>query len=347
MSRMTILYSELAEYSVACFRVLVDQDVDLQLVHWPVNSEAPFKFDLGFCKATSRDSISDDALLAEVQNFNPEIILASGWMDKGYLKVCRKFSGKIPTVLSLDNHWYGTLKQRLATLIAPFTLLRSFSHAYVPGRIQKEYALRLGFAESKVFTGFYSADSVKFKRFAEELSLQTLAANKRFIYLGRYVEHKGVFDMWEAFTLFRRDYPDWELWCVGTGDQFENRVKTDGIKHFGFVQPSDLLPVLKGSSVYILPSHFEPWGVSVHEMAICGFPMILSNQIGSKEAFLDEGKNGFSFAAGDSGEILKVMRSMAEMDESEFVKMGERSRELGRLNSPKMWSEKLLEIIKE
>lgn len=347
MIKIAILYSELAAYSMACFKELSNRDVQLLLVHWPINPEAPFQFDFSFCQAISKDSLNRHELNERIIEFNPELILASGWMDKDYVNVCRNWFGKIPTVLSLDNHWTGSLKQRIATLVSPCTLRKTFSHAFVPGKVQFEYARKLGFPEASIQRGFYSADNQKFIEYGDAIENDQRDISKRFIYLGRYAERKGVFDLWEAFVEFQKTHPDWELWCVGTGDQFENRIESIGIKHFGFVQPSELLPILMECSVYILPSHFEPWGVSVQEMAIAGFPLLLSDQIGSNEAFLNDGVNGFSFKSGDSKQLQERMEQVSKLSDKQFNAMKIESRKLGLTNSPNTWSKRLLNFLNE
>ena len=343
--KVSILYTELADYSIACFRALKDCNVELMLIHWPINPEAPFKFDLSFCdEVISRNERSEESLIKLVQGFNPDLILCSGWMDKTYLKICKQHRNRIPVVLSMDNHWTGSIKQRIATLIAPFKILNAFNRAFVPGEAQKQYAVKLGFEEAEIRTGFYSADTVKFQNIFESTNEQKkLNFPMRFLYLGRYVEHKGIFDLWDAFQKFRLTHPEWELWCVGVGDQFDNRVESEGIRHFGFIQPSDMLPILNETGVYILPSHFEPWGVSVHEMAVAGFPMLLSDKIGSKEAFLDG--NGREFESGNLESLIGAMTWMAKQDVSDLNRMIDRSNELGLKNTPEIWAKKVMTFI--
>lgn len=323
------------------------KDVQVMLVHWPINPEAPFQFDLNFLdKCYSRETLNRDGLFQKVNDFQPDMILCSGWMDKDYVAICKHWHKKIPTVLSMDNHWTGSWKQQAARVLARFTLGKTFNRVFVPGLVQKEYALKLGFRDNQIETGFYSADTQKFDLIYQNgVALKKNLFPNRFLYIGRYVEHKGIFDMWEAFKLFRETNSEWELWCVGTGDQFENRVEGLGIRHFGFKQPSELEPILKETEVYILPSHFEPWGVSVHEMAAAGFPMILSDKIGSREAFLVENENGLIFPSGNVKALLDAMKSMASQNQEDLMKMGDRSHELGMMNTPEIWAEKLLGIV--
>lgn len=310
--------------------------VEVLLVHWPINPEAPFQFDLSFCTSYSRDKVDQKELKALIQTFQPDLILCSGWMDDLYVSICRSWHGKVPTVLSMDNHWTGSLRQQVARMIAPFTILKTFSHAFVPGHIQKEYAVKLGFKPHNIKLGFYSADVDRFDAYYKQFS-KDFSNPIRFLYLGRYAEHKGISDLWSAFVQVKEKHPEVELWCVGTGDMYEDRLEADGIKHFGFVQPGDLLPILRSCQVYILPSHFEPWGVSVHEMAVTGFPMILSSAIGSKEAFLKERENGFVFKSGDVSSLGKAMREFLKLSQEERFKMSGVSRNLSVVNSPKIW----------
>lgn len=347
VSAVTILYTELADYSIACFHALKEQDVNIQLIHWPINPEAPFKFDLSFLDETlERSTLSDQELLRSVRSFQPDLILCSGWMDKGYLKVSSALKADAVTVLSLDNHWTGSFKQQLARIIAPFTLKRSFSKTFVPGEAQRQYALRLGFEEDDIRTGFYSAAVERFvPSYETKRSANEANSPKRFFFLGRYVEHKGIFDLWEAFIHYRKQGGEWELWCAGTGDQYPNRVEHEGIKHLGFVQPYELAPILQQCSVYILPSHFEPWGVSVHEMAVAGFPMLLSDQIGAKEMFLSEGENGSIFQSRNPDSILQKMNWIASKSEEELHAMGKASHDLGMRHTPKHWVEALMSFL--
>ena len=68
-----------------------------------------------------------------------------------------------------------------------------------------------------------------------------------------------------------------------------------------------MLPILQGCGVYILPSHFEPWGVSVHEMGVAGFPMLaLPDAIGAlARPSSKKGRTGRSFLLGMGMHLLK------------------------------------------
>jgi len=344
-TKIVFLYTELAGYFLACVKEL-SRSADILIVRWPVNREAPFKFNSDLpVEILNRKELNDQEMIEKVHKFNPGLLICSGWVDKGYLKVVKSFRKKIPCVLTLDNHWTGSLKQRIAGLISPFYLKRMFTHAWVPGQPQYKFAEKLGFGKSTLLN-FYCADTILFKeKFDQTFESKKQNFPHRFLFVGRYVKHKGIFELWKAFIDLQTETPnDWELWCLGTGEEWANRVEHDKIKHIGFVQPNDMEKYIAETSVYILPSKFEPWGVTVQEFSACGFPILVSGAVGSKEKFLNG--NGFEFEPGSSEEIKKALKKIINLDDDKLIEMGLRSHELGISLTPELWSKNLLSIIK-
>ena len=344
--KIVFLYTEIADYFIsACLELA--KDAQVHIVRWEVAKEAPFQFDFSDkLNIYSRDNYDNPSLQSLINRINPDIIFCSGWIDKGYIKIIKQYSGKVPTVLTMDNHYNGKLKQLGAILFSKYSFLKYFSNAWVPGIPQFKYVKKLGFKEDTVQTGFYCANTTSFNTFYDT-SFNEKRKNypKRFFYLGRYVKHKGIFDLWEAYKSYRRNGGNWELLCVGAGDEWENRMQVDGIIHLGFKQPNEIPEILKSCGVYILPSHFEPWGVSVHEMAAAGLPLILSEKIGAASQFLDIDKNGFQFSSGNIDELEKKLTKVSNLKSSELIEMGNRSHELAQSLTPKQWATKALNFL--
>ncbi|TAJ08647.1 glycosyltransferase [Marinilabiliaceae bacterium JC017] len=317
---------------------------EVHVVRWPVNKEAPFNFDIPEeVHIYNRPDYNNNELLELVTEINPDKIICSGWIDKGYLKVCKHYKNKIPTVLTLDNHWFGNPKQQLARVIAPFHIKRHFSHAWVPGEPQAKYARKLGFG-NKIFTGFYSADTDHFK---EIYQVKSQASNipPRFIYIGRYIPQKGLDLLFKAFIEIHEEHTsDWELWCLGTGELFDERPNHPKIKHHGFVQPADMNKYLKESGVFVLPSRFEPWGVVVHEMAVAGFPMICSSAIGGTTQFLKDDENGFLFENENKEELKQALWKIMNLNQNRLKQMSIKSHQLGMQHTPEKWADIVISI---
>lgn len=340
------LYTELADYTLNCMKqaMLLNANLRIYVVKWPLVDEAPFQFDFGEVRIYNRNSLNFESIKEIIFNNRINTVICSGWIDKDYVKVCRFYKNKIPTVLALDNQWNGSSKQYIAKFLSPWLIKRNFSHSWVPGIKQQKFAKQLGFSTNKINKGFYVANTVVFKDYYSKFKTEKESSfPKRFLFVGRYVKHKGIYDLWNAFIKLHKELEsDWELWCVGTGEEFGNRVIHPKIKHFGFLQPSEFSKVIKGSGVYILPSHFEPWGVSVQEFASAGYPMLLSDKIGSAEVFFKEDENGYLFKSFNEKSILTALKKIISLSEKELLKMQLKSIELSLSITTQEWTRSLM-----
>jgi glycosyltransferase involved in cell wall biosynthesis len=343
--RILIFYFELADYVLNCFNQLLKEDeVKILLISYPVNKEAPFQFYFSDrIQQYDRFNSSKSVLQRAIDQFNPDLVLCCGWKDKYYVQQSRKFHKKnIPVILLFDNHWNGNFKQRLSIFFARLLFKKIFNYAWVPGSDQRLFALKLGFKPSNILTGFYTANT--------ELYLSPgnkKLFNKRLICVARYVPWKGYTELWEAFIeLVEEGLTSWELWCVGHGEGFNNKKLHPNIKHLGFIQPDNMHAILKQTDVFVLPSHFEPWGVVVHEFALAGFPLVLSDEVGSGTAFLKNGENGYSFKARDKESLKEALRKIMICDIEQLDAMGRNSMDLGMKISPDTWVDTITKIIK-
>ncbi len=344
------LFTELAGYIVACMKTLAHtQHVEVHVVRWPVNSVAPFQFSLEGenIHFYERKNYNDAQLLEFAQNLNPNVIFCSGWIDKGYNKVCNHFHKKINIVLGLDNPWRNTLKQNIASVAGPFWLRNYYTHCWVPGASQKKYARRLGFKESKIEEGIYSCDYDAFHQlYLQNRSNKANSFPKKIIFVGRYTELKGILELWKAFIDFQQQTPsDWELWCLGKGELNELFPKHDKIKNIGFVQPSEMHNLIATSGVFILPSHYEHWGVVVHEFAAAGFPLICTTSTGASEAFLKDGYNGYTIPPYEVSSMVEVFKKINAASVDELLTMGDRSAEMAKSITPLTWATTFMKFI--
>lgn len=337
MKKILVFYTELADYVLNSFSYFSDNyNSEIHVIHWPINSEAPFDFNKGskiklYNKENLNSSLSNIA-----KEINPDAIICAGWMDKEYLEVVKQYSNTIPTILTMDNHWEGNLKQHILKYISPFYLKKIFSHIWVPGDPQKEYAKKLQFDDKQILTGFYVANKTVFEKI-------NYRHENTFVYIGRYIEHKGIRDLWTAFVELKKEFPNnWKLKCIGTGEMWDKRIKHDDINHIGFLQPSEISNHIKGG-VFILPSHFEPWGVVVHEFAMAGFPMVISNKVGAGTKFLNN--NGFLFSSGNIPDLKEKMRLIMNTTDEEVKEYSNQSKLNSKLISNEYWAEQLNDVL--
>jgi len=325
--KVVILFSRLSDYMLNVFDYWTkNSDVELFVFRKSVDQkEAPFQFCNDYININLLNENEYDklGLLNQVIEINPQMIICGGWSDKRYLNVVDHFYGRIPTVMTMDNQWYADLRQYLALLASRLFLVRKFTNIWVPGRPQREYALKLGFKSSQIIPGLYVANKNNFSR---EVINPERKFTRRFIFTGRYIEIKGLLELWQAFIELQEDetLKDWELLCIGTGPLFSEKINHPKVTHAGFVQPHDLKKYMADGGVFVLPSHVEPWGVVVHEFALAGFPLLVSHRVGAASAFIDE-TNGIVFESGNKEQLKTALTKISQYSVDKLLQMGDSS----------------------
>lgn len=344
------LYPEMAGYLFDCIKEVREQFpvYEFHIVRWPLNAEAPFSFgELEGVTWYTKSDYSETELLSFCQALNPDHVFCSGWNDSTYLKICKALKGKVSITLLLDNYWENTLRQHVASLLGPFFTKRHFDSVWVPGKLHKKYAKKLGFKTKQIFTQFYCADVANFDiEFQANKSQKRKHYPHRFLYVGRYLTLKGVEDLWNAFTVAKgQTNNDWELCMVGAGELFESRKIHPAIKHLGFIQPNELPAIIKDNGVFVMPSHYDHWGVAVHEFAAAGLPLICSEKVGAASQFLIQSENGYLFPIKSPSKMAEVMIQMMNKSDEELATMGEKSNELGLTLTYQNWITTLKNIV--
>ena len=121
--------------------------------------------------------------------------------------------------------------------------------------------------------------------------MESDSARHGLIFIGRFTEPKNVFSLLEAV-----DGLDLKLTLVGAGaleDQLRKFALDRDIsaRFIGIVPHGQLPELLRKSSVYILPSHYEGHPKTLLEAMACGVPVIGANSPGIREV-IDDGETG-------------------------------------------------------
>lgn len=349
VKRLLFLFSELADYSVACFDALkrTYPNIEILVIHYPVHSEAPFTFSFdSSIKYSCILGYSDyNALKRRLEDYSPDKIVCAGWMNKWYVRYCMFKRRSVVSIITMDNIWTGSLKQRLFSTFSFLLIRRIFHFIWVPGERQVHYARRLGYTDGRILKSLYSCDTHKFREISKQYEIEKRRRfPHRFVCVARYVPQKGYQLLWEAFIEWKRNNEnDWELWCAGTGEGFEKRTFHPQIKHLGFVEKDRWKLILSETGVFVLPSIHEPWGVVVHEFAAAQYPLLVSNNVGSTEAFLSA-ENGFKFDPENKKQLIRQFNNISKMTDAQLFDMGQKSERLAMQITPELWARTLMSV---
>lgn len=121
---------------------------------------------------------------------------------------------------------------------------------------------------------------------------------KRVISIGRYAYQKGVDLLLQAWAIIEKDYPDWELVYFGQGDktpyvQQMNELGIDTCRCLLNDKTSDVMKELQDSSLFVLSSRFEGFGMVLAEAMACGLPVISFDCKSGPSEIISEGEDGY------------------------------------------------------
>src|SRR6266571_3221806 len=139
------------------------------------------------------------------------------------------------------------------------------------------------------------------------LPIEATSENRKVIlYVGRIVREKGIFTLLDAFEELRKRDKNVSLVFVGEGPLKENlareilwRKLSDRVKLAGFVDEQKLVSIYNSSDVFVLPSHYEPFGMVVLEAMASRVPVVVSD-IGGLSEIVEDGITGVKVPVSDS-----------------------------------------------
>jgi glycosyltransferase involved in cell wall biosynthesis len=342
--KVAVLWTRLSGYLNACLRELSSRsDVELLVAHETAGNDAPFD-DSQFSWMAARIEYvgrpDRDALLTEVQAFEPDVLLASSWNIREYRHVLRRLRPRPLRVLCMDNQWRGTLKQHLGVIVSPLYVCHLYDVVFVAGERQACYARRLGFSDDRIWQGLLCPDTATV---VSETGTRNLRLPHAFGYLGRLSAEKGIQDLLQAYEIHRASTAvPWDLLVAGGGPLTPELDRYPAVNQSGFVQPAELGAWMKTIGCLVLPSRFEPWGVAISEGAAAGLPIIATNACGAVPHLVHDFANGRVARSGDVRSLVECMQYVASLSDDERLAMGRVSRGLASPYTPARWADTVL-----
>ena len=94
--------------------------------------------------------------------------------------------------------------------------------------------------------------------------------NKRAIFVGRLVEQKGLPDLIKIWRIVNSRYPDWQLDVFGNGEM----ESIPDINLFVHPPTPNIMEEYMNSSMLLMTSVYEPFGLVLPEAMSCGLPVV-------------------------------------------------------------------------
>lgn len=120
--------------------------------------------------------------------------------------------------------------------------------------------------------------------------------SKRAIFVGRYYRQKGIPDLVRIWEIVHKRHPDWHLDMYGDGDFIEipateeERLQMNIHAH---KTVADIFERYLNSSILLLTSLYEPFGLVMPEAMSCGLPVVAFDCPSGPAQIITDGVDGF------------------------------------------------------
>lgn len=146
---------------------------------------------------------------------------------------------------------------------------------------------------------------------------------KRVLFMGRITWQKGPGFFVDAARIVLNEMPNARFVMAGTGDMLKAMIERAAALrigsrfHFtGFLRGEEIQHMYAISSLYVMPSVSEPFGITPLEALQCGIPILLSKQSGCAEVLPGARSMDYWDVQGMAGHIIELLRNPKEASRS-------------------------------
>lgn len=174
------------------------------------------------------------------------------------------------------------------------------------GKTSREYLLALGapdrsihIAPDAVDVQFFSTLATNARQHPETVRDLHELPQRYFLYVGRLVREKGVFDLLSAYSTLDENLRS-QIGLVFVGDgrarvDLQRRaaeISSGAIKFMGWLHRERIAGIYALAEALVFPTHSDTWGLVVNEAMACELPIIASEVAGCVSDLVEDGWNG-------------------------------------------------------
>lgn len=270
----------------------------------------------------------DVELLAIAGREPRTLMIFAGWRDRMIAPlVARRWWSRLPFAFWMDT---PRMTRNPARWVMNRLLVRAGRRAVAmlaTGKPAIDAFIRMGFKPGSLLDFPFVVDPVHFGAAIAERERRYAATRDtsavRFLQCGRLIDRlKGQTVAMQALAIAQSEEPSvrMELWIAGTGPDAEalrRRAEELGITaqvvFLGWTGYETLPRIFGQVDALLMPSHWDPFPVTVIEAMAAGLPVLGSSACGTVLERIEAGKTGYIHAPGDAralaDHILQVVRS--------------------------------------
>lgn len=230
-----------------------------------------------------------NCLKSKIQELTPDIIICTR-LD--YIRDVVRLKGDIPLVF--ESH-----SSCLATRFEGDGLLRRFHIWY----------LQLAVKKADMTVALTNGDAEEWRKLTpkvcvipnvvhlNESGLYSDCTQKSAIYVGRFSKQKDVGSLLRIWDIVHQRHPDWWLHIYGGYGEEQDSLLTEIKQLDANIQvhetTSEIFEKYKQSSIFLLTSRYEPFGLVLPEAMSCGLPVVAFDCPYGPADIITDGTDGF------------------------------------------------------
>jgi glycosyltransferase involved in cell wall biosynthesis len=357
MSRRLVILTEIiAPYRIPVFNALAKrEDIDLHVIFLAENDPElrdwlVYKDEIRFSyqvlpswrrRFAGYGLLLNRGLKAALRQAAPNMILCGGYNYLASWQSMQWANGNdVPFVLWVESTEQDSRNRHRWIELLKAKFLKRCRGFVVPGKASYHYIKNYGARQEDIFTAPNAVDIELFARRSAAVRQNTVAERQAlqlprhfFLFVGRLVAGKGVFDLLEAY---RKLTPELRavtgLVLVGEGParvelvRRAKQIELGQVQCTGFVHREQLAGYYGLADVFVFPSHTDPWGLVVNEAMACGLPVISSDAAGCTADLVEDNWNGRVVRHGDVAQLASAMEELGR-DRALSERMGNHSQE--------------------
>lgn len=129
-----------------------------------------------------------------------------------------------------------------------------------------------------------------------DTDLYSDCTSKRVLFVGRFEEQKNIGELISIWQQIHTKFPDWKLDLYGDGKLWEKfKCEADALNiNIEIHKPTaQIMDVYRNSSVFVMTSLYEPFGLVIPEAMSCGLPVVSYDSPYGPAGIISDGEDGF------------------------------------------------------
>ena len=223
-----------------------------------------------------------------IETESPDVLITSASEFVGFLVECK---GEVPLIVESHGTFDRPFHMQTKTIT---NRIKKYFHYKALSKAEQIVALTHGDAEQwrKINPNVSVIPNIVTMN---DTDVYSDCEAKRVIFVGRMDSQKGYQYLDVIWRIVEKRHPDWRLDIYGEdADLPENHGLIPKGEHvYPHPQTLDILDKYKESSILILTSIYEPFGLVMPEAMSCGIPVVAFDCSYGPSEIISDGKDGF------------------------------------------------------